>query len=235
MRSRGDERGGRTARKAGEDADADEPYVRFEDLFGAKALFAKSNSRARGIQADMYVQDYLERKVYGYAHVSVKRKSRKKEVVMERRVVGVGRPEDALDFAADENPACAARHPPLQSLPPAFSLARGDAIKASEFLEPPTWIQRRGDLEAVAAATATKLSALSRKESTADFKKAKKTPTVAEVAERATTPIRPAEARGGSSRRQGTQGNAVARSSKDADPRARDVAVQRAQDAGDDF
>lgn len=191
MRSRGDERGGRTARKAGEDADADEPYVRFEDLFGAKALFAKSNSRARGIQADMYIQDYLERKVYGYAHVSVKRKSRKKEVVMERRVVGVGRPEDALDFAADENPACAARHPPLQSLPPAFSLARGDAIKASEFLEPPTWIQRRGDLEAVAAATATKLSALSRKESTADFKKAKKTPTVAEVAERATTPIRP--------------------------------------------
>ena len=60
MRSRGDERGGRTARKAGEDADADEPYVRFEDLFGAKALFAKSNSRARGIQADMYIQDYLE-------------------------------------------------------------------------------------------------------------------------------------------------------------------------------
>ena len=185
---------GRARRMVGEvgrDADMDEPYARFEDLFGAKALFAKSNSRARGIQADMYVQDYLERNVYGYAHVSVKRKSRRKEVVMERRVVGVGRPEDALDFAADENPASVARHPPLQSMPPAFSLTRGDAIKASDFVEPPTWIQRRGDSEAVAAATAMKPSALSRKESTADLKKAKKTPTVAEVAKHATLPSRP--------------------------------------------
>ena len=34
---------------------------------GAKELFANSSSRARSAQADMYIQDYMERNVYGYA------------------------------------------------------------------------------------------------------------------------------------------------------------------------
>ena len=109
----------------------DEPYARYEELFGAKELFAKSSSRARSAQADMYIQDYMERNVYGYAHASVKRKTRggrghrrgRREVTMERRVVGVGRPEDALDFDDDEEPKCARRHEPLQALPPSFTVA----------------------------------------------------------------------------------------------------------------
>ena len=129
----------------------DEPYARYEELFGAKELFAKSSSRARSAQADMYIQDYMERNVYGYAHASVKRKTRggrghrrgRREVTMERRVVGVGRPEDALDFDDDEEPKCARRHEPLQALPPSFTVARGDKVPDGELLLKPTWMQRR--------------------------------------------------------------------------------------------
>ena len=135
----------------------DEPYVQYEDLFGASALFAKSNSRARSAQADMYVQDYMERRVYGYAHASVKRKARggrghkrgRRELTMERRVVGVGRPEDALDFADEEEPACGRRHEPLQALPPSFSVARGDKVPDGELLLKPTWIQRHARPKAI--------------------------------------------------------------------------------------
>ena len=126
----------------------EEPYARFEDLFGANELFLKSSSRARAAQVDMYVQDYLERKVYGYAHVKIRRKlangrgvRARREVTMERRTVGVGRPEDAFEFVLGENPACAVRHPPVQSLPTTISMARGE--KASEVKLPATYASRR--------------------------------------------------------------------------------------------
>ena len=61
---------------------------------------------------------------------------------MERRVVGVGRPEDALDFDDDEEPKCARRHEPLQALPPSFTV-REDKVPDGELLLKPTWMQRR--------------------------------------------------------------------------------------------
>ena len=112
----------------------EEPYVRFEHLFGAADKFATSSSRARGAQVEMYVQDYMERNVYGYAHVSVRTQKGRgrnvsRHVTMKRRTVGRGRPEDALDFperaVADRAKPTA---PPLQSLPMAFAMARGDKI-----------------------------------------------------------------------------------------------------------
>ena len=106
----------------------DSTYIRYKDMFGAEKKFAKSSTRARAAQADMYVQDYLERKVYGYAHVRV-RKSKgrgrgiRKEIVMERTAVGAGRPEDVLDFEGEPERRLAA--PPAQSLPATFAVARG--------------------------------------------------------------------------------------------------------------
>lgn len=111
----------------------EEPYVRFEHLFGAADKFAKSGSRARGAQVEMYVQDYMERNVYGYAHVSVRTKKGRgrnvsRDVTMQRRTVGRGRPEDALDFPERAVDKRTPTTPPLQSLPMAFAMARGDKI-----------------------------------------------------------------------------------------------------------
>lgn len=106
----------------------DSAYIRYKDMFGAEKKFAKSSTRARAAQTDMYVQDYLERKVYGYAHARV-RKSKgrgrgvRKEIVMERTAVGAGRPEDVLDFEGE--PARRLAAPPTQSLPATFAVARG--------------------------------------------------------------------------------------------------------------
>jgi len=106
----------------------DSAYIRYKDMFGAEKKFAKSSTRARAAQADMYVQDYLERNVYGYAHARV-RKSKgrgrgiRKEIVMERTAVGAGRPEDVLDFEGEPERRLAA--PPTQSLPATFAVARG--------------------------------------------------------------------------------------------------------------
>ena len=176
----------------------DEPYVRYEDLFGASDLFSKSNSRARSAQADMYVQDYMERRVYGYAHASVKRKARggrghkrgRRELTMERRVVGVGRPEDALDFTDEEEPACGRRHEPLQALPPSFSVARGDKVPDGELLLKPTWIQRHARPKAIenkmkVEARALKLKDSMMKKTKVGKQSAPKGLTVADVAQRA--------------------------------------------------
>jgi len=122
----------------------EEPYVRFEHLFGAADKFATSSSRARGAQVEMYVQDYMERNVYGYAHVSVRTQKGRgrnvsRHVTMKRRTVGRGRPEDALDFperaVADRTKPTA---PPLQSLPMAFAMARGDKIAVATKPKMPT-------------------------------------------------------------------------------------------------
>lgn len=119
----------------------EEPYVRFEHLFGAADKFVKSGSRARGAQVEMYVQDYMERNVYGYAHVSVRTKKGRgrnvsRDVTMKRRTVGRGRPEDALDFPERVADKRTPTTPPLQSLPMAFAMARGDKIAV--VAKPPT-------------------------------------------------------------------------------------------------
>ena len=109
--------------------DVDEgEYIRYKDMFGAEKKFARSNTRARAAQADMYVQDYLERKVYGYAHVSVRKtKGRgrgvKRVLTMQRTMVGAGRPEDLLDFEGDGAKLTSMN--PMQSLPTTFAMGKG--------------------------------------------------------------------------------------------------------------
>ena len=207
--------------RRGEAGGMDEPYARFEDLFGASALFARSGSRARSSQVDMYLQDYMDRRVYGYAHVSVRRKlpggrpRARREVEMERRTVGVGRPEDALEFGLGEDPKCAVRHPPLQALPTCISMHRGEKGKDIASL-PPTHASRRegapkAPVRAVAAPTPKvpvqkqkrkidrvekidKIEPISKNCSAADLTLVpahNKPLTVADVAKQAATPVRP--------------------------------------------
>ena len=134
----------------------EEPYVRFEHLFGAADKFAKSGSRARVAQVEMYVQDYMERNVYGYAHVSVRTKKGRgrnvsRDVTMKRRTVGRGRPEDALDFPERVADKRTPTTPPLQSLPMAFAMARGDKIAV---VAKPTTPMKKTPIESPRRATA---------------------------------------------------------------------------------
>ena len=143
------------SRDGGLDA-GEEPYVRFEHLFGAADKFAKSGSRARVAQVEMYVQDYMERNVYGYAHVSVRTKKGRgrnvsRDVTMKRRTVGRGRPEDALDFPERVADKRTPTTPPLQSLPMAFAMARGDKIAV---VAKPTTPMKKTPIESPRRATA---------------------------------------------------------------------------------
>jgi len=203
--------------RRGTEGGLDEPYARFEDLFGASELFSRSGSRLRASQVDMYVQDYMDRKVYGYSHVSVRRKlprgraRERREVEMERRTVGVGRPEDALEFGLGEDPKCAVRHPPLQSLPACISMQRGEKGKDIASL-PPTFASRREGVPKAQPRTVVpvpkdpvekrkrtiekieKRQPLSKNCSAADLTHvpARNKPlTVADVAKQAATPVRP--------------------------------------------
>jgi len=73
-------------------------YIKFDDLFGASALFTSGTAQQNKQEAAVYVKDAMERRLYGYVHGLLAHGE-----PIERITIGAGRPEDVhegIDLSA---------------------------------------------------------------------------------------------------------------------------------------